>query len=270
MKTEKMPTTPHQWHLFRRLEAAGCPIDWDGLAEPCSPLRVIHEPAALGTEIFPLGDRTALVFRVRIIAAVPFTISWIGLSTDWPRESLSLLGTQDNAGCFRTCCGGEVRLAARGLLNSRIRHRVLRRGEWISGYIALLSGAAAPPCSKKRQATLSILDPFDRSYPYDLVLDNSQQIAGDGDNECRFLTADQLAQERAAYLEAEAAKVQQDAELKSRPKKSALIEVIDRMILDTERENEAAAKKDSKERECTPAADAGHRPLKEGICDKAS
>ncbi|MGA3316600.1 MAG: hypothetical protein ABSC64_09205 [Candidatus Korobacteraceae bacterium] len=75
MKTEKMPTTPHQWHLFRRLEAAGCPIDWDGLAEPCSPLRVIHEPAALGTEIFPLGDRTALVFRVRIIAPVPFTIN---------------------------------------------------------------------------------------------------------------------------------------------------------------------------------------------------
>lgn len=265
-----MPTTPHQWHLFRRLEAAGCPIDWDGLAEPCSPLRVIHEPAALGTEIFPLGDRTALVFRVRIIAAVPFTISWIGLSTDWPRESLSLLGTQDNAGCFRTCCGGEVRLAARGLLNSRIRHRVLRRGEWISGYIALLSGAAAPPCSKKREATLWILDPFDRSYPYDLVLDNSQQIAGDGDNECRFLTADQLAQERAAYLEAEAAKVQRDAELKSRPKKSAFIEFLDQMILDTERENEAAAKKDSKERECTPAADAGHGPLKEGICDKAS
>jgi hypothetical protein len=220
---EKTMTTPHEDRLLRRLASAGCPINWEELAEPCSPLRIIHEPAALGTELFPLGDRIGLACCLRITASVPFTITAISLGTGVTRGSLTWLTYCEQHGkyCFHDCCKGDVRIAADGVLNRRIMRGLrLKRGESVRGYIALILSEGMSPNDMVQKATLRIHDQFDKSYPYRFELDASQQITGRGDRNCYFISAAELEQERAARLAAEA----QKAKAKIKPAGSTITE----------------------------------------------
>lgn len=204
--THKTQVSPHQWQLLKRLDAAGCPISWDQFEEPCDPVRLIHDPPALGTDIFPLtSNRTGLAFRVRIAALRRFTIQNIALRARCGFGGLTWLSTQYGIGSFPYPGDGEVRFAAAGLLNSRlVRGLTLKAGEVVSGYIALLASRAIPPSDESLAATLLIHDQFDRAYPYELDLANSQVISGPGDRHCGFVTASQLEQEEAARVAAEA------------------------------------------------------------------
>jgi hypothetical protein len=249
MKTEKMPSTPHQWQLFRRLQAAGCPVNWDNWEEPCHPLHMVHEPCALGTELFPLEEYTGLAFRLRITAAVGFTISKLTIAFNWSHEPILWLNDckRHERYCLHNCCQGEVRLVSSNVLNHRIHGLTLKRDQSVSGYLALILDQVVPTSAGSQlEATLSFEDPLGRSYPYSLLLNNTQQITGSGDGYCRFLTADQLAQEREAQLAAQAAKAQEaelkarrEAELKNQPPRSLMAECLDQEILKMQRERES-------------------------------
>lgn len=200
MNTEKMPATTHQWQLLRRLHRAGCPVNWDGLEEPCYPLRIVHEPAALGTELFPLGERTGIAFRIRITAAVGLTISRLSMSADWLHVPVHWPDycTRHKCYCFHNCRQGEVRFGtSEGLFvpNRWICGRALKRNQWASGYLALILDEVVPSTGGQLETTLWLQDQLGKSYPYNVVLNNTQEIRGSGDQHCRFLTADELAQE---------------------------------------------------------------------------
>jgi hypothetical protein len=187
---KKISTTTFEWQLLRRLDAAGCAINWNQVEEPCYPLSIIHQPAALGTEILPAGKHTGLAFRLRITASVGIRISGIKLETDWIQGQLVWLSGQPEYQ-FRNCCGGEVRFGQWSLLNRRIREGLtLKRGESVSGYLAfILSNVVPLGAGGKLSATLLCEDQFGRSYPYSLELDNSQTISGAGDTYCQFVSA---------------------------------------------------------------------------------
>jgi len=69
----------------------------------------------------------------------------------------------------------------------------LSRNQEVNGYFAFTLGDTVPPnAGQKLQATLLLSDELDRSYPYSLRLDNSQCIAGNGDEYCRFHSAAQV------------------------------------------------------------------------------
>jgi len=241
METEKMPSTPHQWQLFRRLHAAGCPVNWDNWAEPCHPLHMVHEPCALGTELFPLEERTGLAFRLRITAAVGFTVSELAMAGNWLHGPMHWLNycERHERYCLHNCCQGEIRFS--NVLNSSIQCGLaLKRDQSVSGYVAVILDKVVPTSAGSQlELTLSFVDPLGRCYPYSLLLNNAQQIKGRGDGYCRFLTANELAEEREAQLAAQAAKARRAAELQNQPKKSGLADAIDRELLKMRRETEA-------------------------------
>ncbi len=183
-----------QYVMLRKLAAAGCCLDWQVVPQPRYPLYVEHRPAALGTEVLPLaGDCTALIFRVRITAAVPFLIGGLGFQADWPPAGPQYLTYDDRV----ECCGGQIRL--QGSLLNRIISRgvILKRNQSLSGYIALSFRQKIAPSAEKLEAILLINDRFGRSYPYSFAFVNTQQITGAGDSECCFLSAEQVQEERA-------------------------------------------------------------------------
>lgn len=193
--------SPDQYAMLRRLAAAGCCLDWQVVPEPRHPLYVEHRPAALGTEVFPLpGDRTALIFRVRVTAARPFPIGGLGFKADWRPANPGYLTCDDGV----DCCRGQIRLRG-SLLNSIVsRGVVLKRNQSLSGYIALSFCQKIAPSAEKLEAILLINDKFGRSYPYSFAFVNTQQITGAGDSECCFLSAEQVQEERAQRKAAQA------------------------------------------------------------------
>jgi hypothetical protein len=193
MPTNPFTPTPHEWQTYRRLSAAGFPIDWNSLHEPCFPLRVRQEPAALGTEILPIPGGTALVCRLSILAAVRFRLTEISLQANWSPSSLQRPEFCDlhHQSCFHNCCKGDVRLDPAGMLTN-LFHRPLNRGEEVKGYLAVMRGVVPASAGQKLELTLHLRDELHRSYPYGLSLDNSQCIAGNGDEYCRFHSAAQI------------------------------------------------------------------------------
>jgi hypothetical protein len=210
---ENRTITAHEYHLLRRLDAAGCPVNLDRLAQPCHPLQIIHEPAALGRELFPLGDQTGLAFRVSITAAVPFTISGIVFRTDWAPGGMEITWSnfcnQHHAYCFHGYRNGDVRIASDRVLNLKFGSNLrFKAGECVSGYIALNLNEVVLPRDKKPKATLLICDQFDKRYPYDFVFENSQRMKSTSDTDCNFISRAELDREREAYVEKEAARAQ--------------------------------------------------------------
>lgn len=195
--SRKIVVSPDQWQLLKRLDAAGCPISWRQFETPCDPIRLIQEPPALGTELFAVAENvTLLAVRLKIVASRPFAIKGLALRADWLVGSLTWLLTEHAIGCFPERSGGEIRFAAAGLLNMRIiRGLTLKAGEVVSGYVAGFADWAIPASDETLAATLVIKDQFDRGYPYDLNLMNSQQISSPGDRYCGFVSPSQLEQE---------------------------------------------------------------------------
>jgi hypothetical protein len=221
--------TPHEYHLLRRLDAAGCPVNLDRLAQPCHPLQIIQEPAALGRELFPLGDQTGLAFRVRITASVPFSISGIVFQTDWAPGEITWLDfcNQHRAYCFHGYRNGDVRIASHRVLNPKFDSYLrLKAGEWVSGYMALTLNEVVPPRHKTPKATLLICDQFDNRYPYDFVFENSQRMKRTSDTDCNFISRAELDREREAYLEKEAARAQGKVEPKATTLTQALRDIL--------------------------------------------
>lgn len=204
--TERREVSTHEWQILKRLDAAGCPIPWDELEEPCCPLRVHQEPPALGTELFALSEkRMALAVRLRIIASRRFSSQRIALQTNWIQGTLTSLLVEDGVASF-PCSGGEVRFAAAGLLNGRLTSGYpSKTGRMVWGYlVGVMDQPPIPPSEKSLPATLVIYDQWDRSYPYHLDLVNTQRITGHGDEDCCFVSASQPEQEEAARVAAEA------------------------------------------------------------------
>jgi hypothetical protein len=230
--TEKITTTTHQWQLLRRLEAGGCQLAWEYFAEPCEPLQIVQEPPALGTELFPLGGRTGLAFRLRIRSSVSFNISGIRLQADWITRSLTGVNycQQHRKYCFHDCCNGEVRIES--VLNNRLcKELPLKWGDLLSGCLALTLNEIVPASlGRQLPATLWFYDAFNRAYPYSVMINNSQQITGSGDGHCVFVSAAELEQEKADHLAAEAAKAQAEVQRKANPKTSPMMETINRIV----------------------------------------
>jgi|SRR5271166_1581404 len=233
MRTNQFVPTPQQWQQYRRLSAAGCPIDWNSLAEPCFPLRVRQQAAALGTELLPLPGGTMMVCRLSILASVRFRLKGIRLQANWLPSSLGWPNycSCHAKHCFHDCCGGDVRLAPGGLL-TKLYWGPLKRGDEVSGYLAyILRGVVPPSAGRKLEASLLLTDELDRHYPYGLVLENSQRITGDGDAYCCFYSKNEI-QTEIEQREAEKRIAEQRAlALASRATKgSSLAAIIDRFI----------------------------------------
>lgn len=240
---ERKITTPQEYHLLRRLDAVGCPVNWNELAEPCCPLRLIHEPGILGTELFPMKSGTGLAFRVDITASVEFSIRSIRLQAKWLRGGIAWLdqcATHERCHCFHGCFDGDVRFSAGGVVNRRFcQWPIMRRGESVRGQMAfILSEVVSPSVGSRLPATLWFEDRFGTSYPYDLTFENSQQVTHEGDSSCRFVSSTELDRERAAYLATQAARAQPQAEPEPEPKKGVMVRVAEEALLKMEREAE--------------------------------
>ena len=189
MKTPKNQISLQEWHLFHRLEAAGCPV-----SHPCYPLQVAHEPSALGTDIFPLGTSTGLAIHVRLAAAAPFTIRRIDLESRWVHTATKMLDScPTHPGCnwFHDCCGGDVHFRDYALIPLGLEtHVAWKEGEERSRYlVACLPEVVPASAGAQLEATLLIHDAFGGSHPHSFMLDNSQRVTNTGDAYCHFSTA---------------------------------------------------------------------------------
>jgi hypothetical protein len=159
--------TPHDWQLFHRLEAVGCPLDLAHLPPPDYPLRVIPL-SGLQSNFLALKERWGLVLDLRMIARAPITIAhyrveaaWLASPVTWLEPCLLHPGHY----CFEIAEKHHRHYSP--ALNGRTFARgKLRSGEYLHGVLTgiitqppLVNGADLP-------ATLWIGDVTGREYPY--------------------------------------------------------------------------------------------------------
>jgi len=189
---------PAQWQILRRLQAVGCPLDYEELPEPTYPLRVRCATSAFGTHLFSLPSGMGIIVPLQIIASAPITINRFDLRADWLRNPVTWVSQcRQHWGnfkwyyCLHGTPHGDLQFKWETALNHRtgnageskrlspfIQDGVLKRGAEMKGSLVGTFPDTLPvSIGPKLAATLNIEDLFGKKYPYSVVLENKQPAA---------------------------------------------------------------------------------------------
>ncbi len=226
-----------QWRMFRRLEAAGCPLDLEHLPLPWYPLEVRTVPSDLPTNIFPMVGSTGIALPLAILVRQPFVIRNFTLAVDWILQPVYWIPScaQHEAYCFHQCVYGD-RKFDRALNDYAYVRWLLKRGMELRGcLLGTFSGSLPETAPAKLEATLWIRELSGKEYPFAVSVDNTKlppQPAGNS-SEGR-LVPNGASQEKPTSRAAAGA---------SKP--SVMIQAIDRIIAKSDAELRAKQTKDS-------------------------
>lgn len=164
---------PKQRQIFRRLDAAGCPIDWEHL-RTAYPLQVETIGSNLPTNVFPIPDATGIVLPVEIVLSAPLLIGGHELRADWLPQSLSWLNACDqhsDSYCFHEC---DLQIDYIWVFNwFLLKPGLLKRGSVTRGFlIGKFPGTLPSTAGAKLEATLLIHDLSGDEYPFPVSIDN--------------------------------------------------------------------------------------------------
>ncbi len=165
--------TSEQWRRLLRLQATGCPVDWDRVPRPLAPVVIVQESGPLNTHVFPCAGGVGILARVRIAARVPMTICGYRLRARWFPGSARWLHECEchHALCFHGTPVGNITVNPRGALHRQVDHAgTLKRGGCFQNNLtATVAGLASPP-GDTLPALLEIEDAFGERYGFRLEL----------------------------------------------------------------------------------------------------
>jgi hypothetical protein len=165
-----------QWQTFTRLQAAGCPLDWERLPRRRYPLEV-RTLTDSPTDIYPMADATGIVLPLTILALRrPFMFHNFELRADWLVQPVFWIRrcAQHAAYCFHQCVYGDQKFDS--VLNHYTEGGcLLKPGMKVPGrLVGKFRGRLAETAPSQLPATLWIREESGEEYPFGVSINNTK------------------------------------------------------------------------------------------------